>query len=99
MTAETPKLRECPFCGGHAEFNSMKTEHKVGCYNDACGQAEVGTAWFATKEEAAAAWNRRAKPELDREMVERIKSFFASQKNLDPEFAKIIDENFWDLLA
>ena len=57
------KLRPCPFCGGKAVMISEPITHDrflVACKNrgDMC-KCEPCTNWFATREEAAEAWNRR----------------------------------------
>jgi len=58
------KLLPCPFCGGEACMN----EHVFTGYSsmfgviclDCCAETWQ---FYDTKEEAAAAWNRRAQPE------------------------------------
>lgn len=57
------KLKPCPFCGGKAVMISEPIAHDrflVACKNrgDMC-KCEPCTNWFATREEAAEAWNRR----------------------------------------
>lgn len=58
------KLKPCPFCGGKAVMISEPITHDrflVACKNrgDMC-KCEPCTNWFATREEAAETWNRRA---------------------------------------
>lgn len=53
------ELRECPFCGGEAEYYSDCDMVKVRC--SACGANTSG--WWDEPEEAAADWNRRPVPE------------------------------------
>ena len=57
------KLKPCPFCGGEAVMISEPITHDrflVACKNrgDMC-KCEPCTNWFAIREEAAEAWNRR----------------------------------------
>lgn len=59
------KLKPCPFCGGNAEFahgGYWGSElFKVVCGNkDKCVILPETGAYFIIKEQAAAAWNRRA---------------------------------------
>lgn len=54
------QLKPCPFCGADGyplQFNGM---WKVECWrsDEGCG---VDTAFFANKDRAIAAWNRRTK--------------------------------------
>jgi len=60
MPAE--KLKPCPFCGGvgslipHADDGDYVG---VFCQNEDCG-GHAGKDWFMKRDEAIAAWNRRA---------------------------------------
>lgn len=59
------ELRECPFCGGEADVDSMEGltgQQWFGtCQNDDCvGWIDSPHIKFATKREATAAWNTRA---------------------------------------
>ena len=66
------KLKPCPFCGRPAKIHEEDWDcHKSDKpYQAVCEgayiRAEEGcgaeTLWYATEEEAIAAWNRRAKP-------------------------------------
>ncbi len=39
-------------------------------------------------------------PEVeDKELADRLRKFASEMKDLDPEFSKIVDKHFWDLLA
>ena len=49
------KLLPCPFCGGEARIKGKKI------YRVACGC--TARTYGKTKDEAVAAWNRRAEPE------------------------------------
>lgn len=57
------ELKPCPFCGGEAHVKEVvsacETLYTVGCSNPECMGYET---WLLkpTKEEAIAAWNRRA---------------------------------------
>lgn len=54
------KLKPCPFCGGEAKAAYGRCDYNVWqvcCLNNAC-QAMAG--WCDTKDDAIAAWNRRA---------------------------------------
>lgn len=33
------------------------------------------------------------------QLEQKLKDFIASQVDLDPEFSKMIDEEYWDLIA
>lgn len=66
----TDKLKPCPFCGGEASLDKIKTvkgwfEYLVWCADDNCA---CQNASYRTKEEAIEAWNTR-KP-MDRENKE-----------------------------
>ena len=55
------KLKPCPFCGGKAEVEygaSGYNVYQIGCQN---GECFAYAGWGDTPEEAAEAWNRRAK--------------------------------------
>ena len=56
------ELKPCPFCGGDAVIR--KDEERIKPFYVRCGNINckmvVGTNYFATKEEAIEAWNRRA---------------------------------------
>lgn len=51
------KLKPCPFCGGNELYYFKRRFYAVEC--GACGGKVVGA--FRTKEDAAQAWNIRAK--------------------------------------
>lgn len=72
---EETELLPCPFCGGRADFESVEApimksgagSWSVGCFEDGGDLHESGMCFgyqsatqFATKRDAAAAWNRRA---------------------------------------
>lgn len=56
------QLLPCPFCGGEAAFESIDyADHSMktcGCHNEDCIGYQSITK-FATKREAAKAWNTR----------------------------------------
>lgn len=54
------KLKSCPFCGSEARLISGLEDHFVICRNDDCTAAIVARS-FSSPEEAAFAWNKRAK--------------------------------------
>ena len=55
------QLKSCPFCGSDAVMNAtVFGEWTVCCINPECRCWDYGPNCYATKEEAAAAWNRRA---------------------------------------
>jgi Lar family restriction alleviation protein len=63
---EIPKLKACPFCGGHAEFQQAETmdvglsfpKWYVGCQD--CGASgPCGGSLEQGKRKAAREWNRR----------------------------------------
>ena len=52
------ELKPCPFCGGTATILKIDNVwYEVHCDNCPCN---VGRCWFPKREEAIAAWNRRA---------------------------------------
>lgn len=56
------KLKPCPFCGKDAKLYKPSRIAKlfvVGCVNEDCG-VMVESKFGKTKEEAIAAWNKRA---------------------------------------
>lgn len=55
-----PELKPCPFCGGNAGFiNNGERTWSIGCYTSNC-YMWGSRGWYASKEEAVKAWNRRA---------------------------------------
>lgn len=74
MTAPSPRDREiallpCPFCGGAASFEEIKRSPEVSNWTVGCDERNdddeilcygyQSLTTFATKKEAAAAWNKR----------------------------------------
>lgn len=60
------KLKPCPFCGGKVEAfydSNYGNEWIVICRNDNC-DVDASTSFMRTKEQAVAAWNRRAEPDI-----------------------------------
>jgi Lar family restriction alleviation protein len=58
MTTET--LKPCPFCGSSAVLTTGGFgEKQVRCAFKGCGAGLSPSAWQATDEQAARAWNRR----------------------------------------
>lgn len=59
------ELKPCPFCGGEAHLKSFAGfyghTYSVGCPDSGCMGFEI-LAVYKTKEDAAAAWNRRVEP-------------------------------------
>ena len=51
------ELKPCPFCGGNASVRKESMWYEVCCDDCPCN---VGRCWFAKREEAIEAWNRRA---------------------------------------
>lgn len=72
------ELKPCPFCGGKATFDLILAGCRPQCL--VCGLhlmlGDVGVGWYATEDEAAEDWNRRAIPAdqvlVPRELLERI---------------------------
>lgn len=61
MNASSEKLSPCPFCGTEARLLPMPGARdwwRVQCVRWACGGTTYAT---PSKEEAVAAWNRRAR--------------------------------------
>lgn len=55
------ELKECPFCGGKATIS--KTIDGMNWQIVCRGECRCMSAYFAQKEKAIAAWNRRPTPE------------------------------------
>ena len=57
-----PELKPCPFCGGEAVLDDeWIAQYSVFCENNACRYGRNGTRRiYDTRDEAIAAWNRRA---------------------------------------
>lgn len=55
------KIKKCPFCGGEAKFSvrMVPEGYRYDCPDFSCCGHCYGK-WYATKEDAAAAWNKRA---------------------------------------
>ena len=51
------ELLPCPFCGGEAALLIDSSYYAGGCADEECGSA---TMWHVDRDEAIAAWNRRA---------------------------------------
>lgn len=57
----TEELKPCPFCGGKAEVVWMPYINVEGMgLVVECNHCWAETGYYATREEAIAAWNRRA---------------------------------------
>lgn len=59
------ELKPCPFCGGKAQIWEERVGNRtifhVSCENENCGViVETRDSFGATRESAAAAWERRA---------------------------------------
>lgn len=60
------ELKPCPFCGCEVvdtTFMFPEPDEEVDwkmIYSMMCDECHACTSWFTTKEEAIAAWNRRA---------------------------------------
>lgn len=54
-------VKRCPFCGKEAKYShrTLPEGHRYDCADFHCCGKCAGK-WFATKEEALEAWNRRA---------------------------------------
>lgn len=64
-------LRECPFCGGEADIFEASEDSFCALCTD-CG---VETPYQTSTEEAIAAWNRRAQPEITGETSDGYHTF------------------------
>lgn len=42
--------------------------------------------------------NKKVKKKLPRETVEKLEAFVNAQKDIPPEFAEVLNKNFWDLV-
>lgn len=61
------ELKRCPFCGGEAELYHAEATNcwYVYCKDETGCSASIDKGFFNSKEEAIAAWNRRAKEGVD----------------------------------
>lgn len=67
------ELEPCPLCGGEGRINTRTfsdADADVGNSYIECIECGVETPWRLTESEAIAAWNRRATPEPDSDLVE-----------------------------
>ena len=65
MTEKTQKLKPCPFCGGKAEASEVR----AGDFNYSvvtCGECWAKSPHHVWRQDAIAAWNRRA-PQCEKE--------------------------------
>lgn len=61
MNAKREEPKPCPFCGAEASIVKNRRTYYIGCTNSDClVWANTQICWYATEEEAIAAWNRRA---------------------------------------
>ncbi len=96
---ELPDLDNCPFCGStslHIETNSVQPDdyHDAWVHCDECDadgrHAMTLEGWLSSKEEAkqeaAVAWNRRAKPEGEAPQAEQVKhvAYFRQHSTFGP---------------
>lgn len=59
-------LKPCPFCGGEAKMNIHRFAGLSNSYGVECKECMTQSSqFFATREQAIAAWNRRANDEAD----------------------------------
>jgi Lar family restriction alleviation protein len=64
MTDTHRELSPCPFCG---EANALRNRKhlNVDLHGVTCDKCDAESGWWATPEDAAAAWNRRTQAEVD----------------------------------
>lgn len=88
-----PQLKFCPFCKGDVvldDYEHFIIRHKEN-YRSCPLMIDLDV---STREQAITAWNHRADDKL-REVQVRLRTMI----ELHPDFAKVIDEDFWELLA
>lgn len=56
---ESPKLRECPFCGGDA-FKLKVDDHGFVFFSVVCHECHARTNGCTTEARSVEAWNRRS---------------------------------------
>ena len=56
------KLKDCPFCGSPGKVGKWVNSlyYSIGCCNPRCLFRPVKDNWFAKKEDAVNAWNKRS---------------------------------------
>ncbi len=72
-------LKPCPFCGGKATAFQASGEADYAAMVG-CGECDVGTTCFETREEAIEAWNRRPAPSHDQEGLNRYEATLADTR-------------------
>lgn len=75
------KMLPCPFCGSRAELGGYQSSWYIACTDEDCWARVHGSLWVE-REEAIAAWNRRAPTEGESRLRERVKELEAALGSL-----------------
>ena len=103
------KVLPCPFCGREMSTMDVNSDNATVCFvRCTCSIAGPNA---GTEELAVERWNHRASlveglPQADNtqsktlspNIKEKFTEFVESQRDIPPEFAQVINDNFWDLL-
>lgn len=68
--SEQVEVRECPCCGGDGLV--LKSQYgNIGEHWVTCRQCRLKTGWYTTRDDAIAAWNKRA-PDADNDRLRKL---------------------------
>ena len=90
LASEARDLLPCPFCGGEAAAYVEHSKFPPGYYYGVeCDKCDARTGEFDHKEEAIAAWNRRALPPEMRAAGEMKRALAAIEAEIGPHGIKV----------
>lgn len=101
---DNTKLKPCPChyvndeainTGYHAPKLHVMSNKK---YEIVCRICGLHSAFYETEEEAIAAWNTRPIEDSLNTRIIKLYEILSKSKPLEPEFKKVLDDNFFDLL-
>jgi len=99
------ELLPCPYCGEDVSLEQPQYEESDEWWGVICrstknlgGTCAIEQTPSRTKQAAIKRWNTRAKTQREKELEEALKDILENIEDLPPEFSKIIDDNYWDLV-